>query len=531
MNALCLRAVLIFLFGAVSVRTEAANFVCADQEILKAAEAARIDSALFWTGKRLPGDWYAPCPIRVVPAEHSGGGMTQFRFESGEVHGWSMTVEGSRSAIIRDVIPHEVDHAVRASLLRHPIERWLDEGCATLFESPATQQRLRKIAKCATPDIIQSRWLNGQDYPARSDEIESLYAVGFSLVEYLLSLKDPAALLEFQKRSGTVESRLESVYRLSVFEFREGWNEWRQADTQTARLLKCHCPDRKKPLLVIWTAQWCRPCQSFWQQWQSDAKFRQIIQQQYHVHILDYDRHRGLALTHQIRTLPTFQTQTTRIVGFDSQSTLLEKLGLNITAGETVVSPSIIPVEQSSSASSTIVEPFLEHNDVSVKKAVNDDRDPTSADTSLLSRHSPTLGERVQVALPVGLTLLQWAGIIGGTAATGGLAGFAIAVLPKLLSLRRRYFQRGGNRSEEGRESDSHIPFPRELDEAGQLLELRQSEGRVAVLDALRGMFLEDEIEKLKKSEADALVINQLMSAIDQRVDQVAPLSTKLESQ
>jgi len=52
----------------------------------------------------------------------------------------------------------------------------------------------------------------------------------------------------------------------------------------------------------------------------------------------------------------------------------------------------------------------------------------------------------------------------------------------------------------------------------------------VGILDALRGMFLEDEIEKLKATnpEADS-IINQLAEAIDRRVDDVAPLSTSYQ--
>ncbi|MBT5017773.1 MAG: hypothetical protein HON04_03440, partial [Planctomicrobium sp.] len=104
---------------AFSGKCDAANFICPDPRITEAAEAARVKSAIFWTGKPLPGNWYAPCPIQVVAANHSGGGMTQFRFDDGEVHSWSMKVEGQRAAILQDVIPHEVDHAVRASLVRH----------------------------------------------------------------------------------------------------------------------------------------------------------------------------------------------------------------------------------------------------------------------------------------------------------------------------------------------------------------------------------------------------------------------------
>jgi len=81
-----------------------------------------------------------------------------------------------------------------------------------------------------------------------------------------------------------------------------------------------------------------------------------------------------------------------------------------------------------------------------------------------------------------------------------------------------------------GGEGDRPAPFPRQLDEARQLLELRQSEGRVAVLDALRGMFLDDELQKLSAEfpPEGATLLNRLQAAIDERVNQVAPLSTQL---
>ena len=155
------------------------NFVGHDRELIEVAEQARLTSAQFWTGQPLPGDWSFPCPITVRSASHSGGGTTQFRFENGEVHSWSMTIEGTRSALINDVIPHEVDHMVRASLIRHPIERWLDEGCATLFESSDSQSRLRRIARKTDSTIITSAWLNASVYPTDPHELETLYAVGF----------------------------------------------------------------------------------------------------------------------------------------------------------------------------------------------------------------------------------------------------------------------------------------------------------------------------------------------------------------
>lgn len=71
-------------------------------------------------------------------------------------------------------------------------------------------------------------------------------------------------------------------------------------------------------------------------------------------------------------------------------------------------------------------------------------------------------------------------------------------------------------------------PFPRALDEARELLALRQSEGRVAALDALRGMFFDDEVAKAQQraDPTESTLLRRLRESIDQRVSEVAPYST-----
>ena len=79
---------------------------------------------------------------------------------------------------------------------------------------------------------------------------------------------------------------------------------------------------------------------------------------------------------------------------------------------------------------------------------------------------------------------------------------------------------------------DKPIPFPRKLDEASQLLELGKLEGRSVVLDSLRGLFLDDEAQMMIESgvldEASENVIKDLIKRINERVDEVAPMSTKV---
>ncbi|MGE0374509.1 MAG: hypothetical protein AB7I48_12015 [Planctomycetaceae bacterium] len=143
--------------------------------------------------------------------------------------------------------------------------------------------------------------------------------------------------------------------------------------------------------------------------------------------------------------------------------------------------------------------------------------------------------------MPFALSGLEVAGILGGTAATGGLGTIAFAAFWRLLRRRRLGKQvpwirlatlsDAPNAGEEADREVSRAPFPRRLDEARQLLALRQSEGRVATLDALRGMFLDDELAKLTSSgnDVEASIANSLKTAIDARVEEVAPLSTTLD--
>ena len=80
---------------------------------------------------------------------------------------------------------------------------------------------------------------------------------------------------------------------------------------------------------------------------------------------------------------------------------------------------------------------------------------------------------------------------------------------------------------------EKRCPFPRELDEARQLLRLRESEGRVATLDALRGMLLDDTLNAWLEGadEQQRAIAMRLMANLDQRVAEIAPISTRYQEQ
>ncbi|MCA8995524.1 MAG: hypothetical protein KDA80_00995, partial [Planctomycetaceae bacterium] len=179
-----------------------------DAELAQTAERAREDSARFWTGHPLPGNWSAPCPITWRANTGPGCGSTRFQFANGEVFGWTMAVSGDRPEVLKNVIPHEVDHMVRASLVRHPIERWLDEGCASLMESETSRDRLRSQALNLPCERITLKWLNAKHYPQQCSQVSEMYALGFSLVEFLLDRDSPQQLLAFSRQTSSIERRL-----------------------------------------------------------------------------------------------------------------------------------------------------------------------------------------------------------------------------------------------------------------------------------------------------------------------------------
>ncbi len=163
-----------------------------------------------------------------------------------------------------------------------------------------------------------------------------------------------------------------------------------------------------------------------------------------------------------------------------------------------------------------------EHQSPMVASATDAPAASTAADSPSESIH-----ERLEWVVRVGgytFSILEALGILGATSTGVGAAGVAgIWLLKKLLARKPRPAPRQS-------EVAGKAPFPRQLDEARELLEIRQSEGRVGVLDQLRGMFLDDEVEKLLETvQGDQqTLLKDLMNRIDSQVDQIAPLATKV---
>ncbi|HWL10082.1 MAG TPA: hypothetical protein VNQ76_16875 [Planctomicrobium sp.] len=503
----------------------AENFICNDAIVINAAEQARLRSARFWSGNPLPGNWSYPCVITCQIRPHEGGGQTQFRFAGGEVFDWRMTVTGSRESIFRDVIPHEVDHMVRASLIRHPIERWLDEGCASLMESSASHQRLRQGAALLPQDLFSQEWLEQRDYPQSSIELEQLYAGGFSLVEFLLTKGTPRTLLQFQRDSDSVTSRLARYYQLNPLQLQTEWHTWRRTEHHVDCIRK-RClihgsfqspQSQLRPRLTVLTTDGCAPCLQFWNDYQTMDLFRHQLDRHFDVHIDKNNVRSDSSMKITANVFPTFIFNEQRIEGYIGPEHLLNQLGIPLQEfPESFPSgPSPGLVFPSSSSNPVLEEPIVSMDSVT----------PASQATS-----STTWVDRILRGLPVSLAALQYIGIIGGSLATGGIGSLAVSAFIAARCRRRTLQLRKQGGLIERSAAEIPAPFPRQLDEARQLLEIRQSEGRVAVLDAIRGLFLDDELEKLEQSGDSAKegMARNLRESIDARVAEVAPLTIRI---
>ena len=545
------------------------NFVGPDAALVSAAEAARVRSARFWTGRPLPGDWAAACPIRISSSTGGAGGVTRFRFAGGHVGGWSMRLSGRPEAVLADGLPHEVDHMVRATLVRRPVPRWLDEGCASLMESPDEHARLRREAGRFAASGRPVTFFGQDTYPADARRVRELYAVGFALAEHLVRRLGPDAVLDVQ-RHASPEAALTD----------RGWpprrivRDWRDSLEATASdCVSAGCPVHAheaarcgpapvaspapppRPVLTVHTAAWCGACRRFEQDRRTDATFAAALERRVVV--------RPLPPGHAA-TLPTFELNGRTLVGYAGKAWLIERIDRELRRASDPQRPSHDAGETGkTSARSLGVSPEAKSASPGQTSGVDIERSqptPPRATQGADAPRSPGDGDdppavtcfeppsRWARAVQIGgvtLTALEAAGLGVGAAATGGL-GIALLALTRLRRRRAADLRpdvdphppppprAAPDHAARDAPTDADlVPLPRELDEARELLSLRQREGRVGALDALRGMVLDDELERLTHSPdarpGDADAARRLKSLVDDRVAAIAPLSVRRE--
>ncbi|MFO0869521.1 MAG: hypothetical protein U0935_11365 [Pirellulales bacterium] len=198
------------------------------REVGEAAERLRRELALEWLGHELP-PWRDSCPIEVVPASGAGG-VTQFYFDHGQPHGWTMRVQGSRERVLDSVLPHEITHTVFATHFGRPLPRWADEGACTTTEDVSERRKQEKLLNDflrTNRGIPFNRMFEMTEYPS---DVLPLYAQGYSLARFLIALEGKPRFITFlgdgmkSRNWGRAVRQHYGFQDLSELQVR--WNRW-----------------------------------------------------------------------------------------------------------------------------------------------------------------------------------------------------------------------------------------------------------------------------------------------------------------
>lgn len=272
---------------------QAQNFT-GDPELVAAAEEARVRSAVFWTGRELP-TWKTPCPIVWERGNReSSSGSSGHRYEpSGtESH---ISLSGPRELAIVDALPHEVDHVVRHYIIGKPIPRWLDEGCASQFESRASKKIMRSALLYG--NLKSSVWdmFGMSEYPKNSvDQMTALYSGSASLVEWMLEMSSPRDLMRAQEASLDSHQKWKLYVGEDASISRQRYEKWFAAKYGSGN------PEPALPsknYIDVWVAGDfnCPPCESFKRHIKLTGAARGF---DYHLHPISYKdcQERGIAV-------------------------------------------------------------------------------------------------------------------------------------------------------------------------------------------------------------------------------------------
>ncbi len=198
------------------------------RQVAEYAEYYRRSKASEWLGQEIP-DWPEPCAVEVVLKLGDAGGATSFAFDGGRVVGQDMTVEGPLERILNSVLPHEVTHTIFAAKFGRPLPRWADEGGAVLSEDSIELDRhdrlVREVINTGRA-IPLSRLFLLTEYP---NDVMALYAQGFSIANYLVSLRGKPYFLDFvwDGQVGGWNAALASYYGIySTEDLERRWITW-----------------------------------------------------------------------------------------------------------------------------------------------------------------------------------------------------------------------------------------------------------------------------------------------------------------
>lgn len=221
-------------FDAESAEFATANFVVVAQKADVArqvglrAEYFRRSKAIEWLGTEIP-TWGQPCTVQVRLTQGGAGGATSFAFDNGQILSQRMTVEGSLERILNSVLPHEITHTVFAAKFRRPLPRWADEGGAVLSEDYQELARHDLLVRNLINNgrmIPLNRLFVLTEYPR---DVMALYAQGFSVANFLVSMRGRQYFLEFVKegQQGSWGPAVNRFYGFrSVQDLEDQWIKW-----------------------------------------------------------------------------------------------------------------------------------------------------------------------------------------------------------------------------------------------------------------------------------------------------------------
>ncbi len=221
---------------------ESANFRLHHQnealanQVLNAAERARLAIARKWLGRTDFPNWTVKCELHLYPDAASYSKATGApvqspghstigadRSDARRIQNLRIDLRADHPHLLVAVLPHEVTHVTLAGQVAHvPIPRWADEGMAVLSE---TYERIGRHIEPLTQAYQEQRaftaeqLMNSDDYPDPS-RMGCFYGQGVCLVQYLTEQKGPTVFIEFLRTAAAkgYEAALRQHYGFGLTE-------------------------------------------------------------------------------------------------------------------------------------------------------------------------------------------------------------------------------------------------------------------------------------------------------------------------
>lgn len=210
------------------------------EEVLRMAERTRSVQMRKWFD-RVGDDWNPKCSLYLYPSGEAyseatgaprqpGGGHTDIQATEGRVLSRRIHVHGTRSFLLKGVVPHEVTHAVLAGRLgRDRVPRWADEGMAILAEERShIAVHFRQLPRWRSEEALFSMrgLLEMRDYP-QPHELGVFYAQSVSLVDFLTREKGAKCFADFV-REGARNGYAAALRKHYDWSFAELDRRWRR---------------------------------------------------------------------------------------------------------------------------------------------------------------------------------------------------------------------------------------------------------------------------------------------------------------